>query len=221
MATTIVTGDQYREIDRKFNEIKRQLNQNEGYPFSFELLRQSLQNITEGKFDGNIIDPRYEALEPFVIIVPNDYVHKNRLSTFEKKYKKEFYFYNDAITDKNFSNPSVVLKSGRKLLVKPFAIKPGKRITSEDNLTLIKSQNGIFTGAQGASLVYELAKDKLLKGKWYISFDKKDRLWKDAVGYHGVPFVHRNSVGGFEFNLGYFEGGWDGGYCVLCFCDCE
>ena len=42
---TIVTGDQYREIDGKLFEIKRQLRQKEGYPFSPVYLDRALQAI--------------------------------------------------------------------------------------------------------------------------------------------------------------------------------
>ena len=45
-----VTGDQYYELDGQLSEIKRQLRQLNGYSFSIETLKVSLQNIIEGKF---------------------------------------------------------------------------------------------------------------------------------------------------------------------------
>ena len=45
-----VTGRQYMELDGQLHEIKRQLRQKSGYPFSPEQLGQALQNIIEGKF---------------------------------------------------------------------------------------------------------------------------------------------------------------------------
>lgn len=49
MATLyVVTGDQYRIIDRRMREIKRQLDQNEGSPFNPEWVAKELQQIVEG-----------------------------------------------------------------------------------------------------------------------------------------------------------------------------
>jgi hypothetical protein len=48
MATHVVTGDQYREVDRRMNEIKRQLNQPGGSPLDPDLVARRLQLIIEG-----------------------------------------------------------------------------------------------------------------------------------------------------------------------------
>lgn len=40
------------ELQLKFNEFYRQINQNNGYPFDFDKLMSHLQDGTEGKFDG-------------------------------------------------------------------------------------------------------------------------------------------------------------------------
>ena len=56
---TIVTGDQYREIDGKLFEIKRQLRQKEGYPFSPVYLDRALQAIVEGCFEA--VDDRFPS----------------------------------------------------------------------------------------------------------------------------------------------------------------
>jgi hypothetical protein len=44
----VVTGDQYRQIDRRILEIKRQLNQDGGSPLDPEYVSRSLQLIVEG-----------------------------------------------------------------------------------------------------------------------------------------------------------------------------
>jgi hypothetical protein len=49
---TIVAGDMYRDLDGQLFEIKRQLRQPNGYPFSPELLKSSLQRIIEGEFNA-------------------------------------------------------------------------------------------------------------------------------------------------------------------------
>lgn len=48
MATYVVTGDQYRMIDRRMREIKRQLDQDGGSPLDPEWVAVELQRIVEG-----------------------------------------------------------------------------------------------------------------------------------------------------------------------------
>lgn len=53
----VVTGDQYRIIDRKMREIKRQLDQKSGSPLNPEKVAKALQNlqtIIEGKKPDNV-----------------------------------------------------------------------------------------------------------------------------------------------------------------------
>src|SRR5947209_1087242 len=47
MATYVVSGDQYREVDRRMNEIKRQLNQPGGSPLDPDTVARMLQLIME------------------------------------------------------------------------------------------------------------------------------------------------------------------------------
>jgi hypothetical protein len=46
----LVTGEQYYELDGQLGEIKRQLRQLSGYPFSVDGLRVALQDVIEGHF---------------------------------------------------------------------------------------------------------------------------------------------------------------------------
>ena len=164
-------------------------------------------------------DDRFEFIKEFKFIVPTDYDHVTQLATFSEKYKKGFYSYSENITDINFAKATNKLVPGKIYTVKIFGIK--QTIQSQDGLDLIASQKGILVGAQGASLVYQLAKDELPKGKWYVSFDEKDSLWVDSDGDHRVPRVNHHLDGDFLFGLGYFEYEWDPAHCVLCFCDSE
>lgn len=156
-----------------------------------------------------------------IITVPSDYVHGTRLGTFMKENRKKFYGVNDNITDKNFPNPTRILKPGDRLHVRAYQqIVPGTT-TSEERLAFLATQKAIHTGAQGASLVFEQKRDQLPKGRWYASFDEPNRLWKDAGGRHGVPRVDADSDGDFNWSLGCFERVWDGSHAFLCFCDVE
>lgn len=156
-----------------------------------------------------------------IITVPEDYVHEKRLTTFGEQNRKKFYYYNDEITDKNFPNPTRVLKSGDKLRVRAFKQVVSGTTTSEERMAFMATQRAIHTGTQGASLVFEQKRDQLPKDKWYVSFDEPDRLWKDADGSHRVPYVSCYSDGGFRFRLGFFEDVWFDDYAFLCFCDVE
>ena len=145
------------------------------------------------------------------------------LDPFRAKYQndeiKSFYYYNNGITDVNFPNPSRILKSGDRLWVCAFhQVAPGTT-TSKERLAFLKTQNAVFTGAQGAALVWEQKRYLLPRGKWYTSFDERERLWKDADGSHRVPYLNADSDGDFHFNLGNFESAWSGNRAFLCFRD--
>jgi hypothetical protein len=154
------------------------------------------------------------------IIVPADFDQVNWLSKFTKKNRKKFYYFNEDITDANFSNPSRILKPGDKLHVRIFKQIVSGTTTSEERLAFLATQKAVFTGAQGASLVFEQKRDQLPKGKWYTSFDEKDRLLF-VGGYRRVPDVGADSDGDFNFDLGFFEYMWDDDCAFLCFCDVE
>src|SRR3989338_8496122 len=62
MATHVVTGDQYRVIDRRMGEIKRQLNQDGGSPLDPEFIARVLQTL---------IEQREVIIESDTVVVPN------------------------------------------------------------------------------------------------------------------------------------------------------
>jgi hypothetical protein len=166
-----------------------------------------------------LVDNRFELITSFEVTVPTSYVHATQLDSFRATHQseknKEFYYYNPALTDANFAK-TPVLAPGKKFLVKAFQIKGV--VTSDDCLAQLRRVKATLTGAQGASLAYEQAKDKLPISRWSLSFDEKDNL-PFVGGCHGVPSVRRGSGGGFGFRLDVFEGGWDGGCVLLAFCD--
>lgn len=154
-----------------------------------------------------------------VVTVPEDYDHATALATFGKQNGKKLAYYNPAITDQNFSDPTRILKPGDKLRVCAFKQTVNGTTTSEERMNFLRRQGAIFVGAQGASLVFDQKRDQLPKGLWYASFDEKDRLWTDADGCHGVPCVYAFSHGDFDFGLGYFEDVWYDSDSFLCFRD--
>jgi len=153
-----------------------------------------------------------------VISVPDDYDHSTQLASFATKYRHLFYYYNDSITDENFGSPTTKLVRGQKLHVGGFKqVVPGT-MTSEERMAFLASHNAIHTGAQGASLVFELLREKLPKGYWYTSFDEKAALWSDSAG-HGVPILDAHSVDAFGLRLGRFHNRWRDVDITLCFSD--
>lgn len=197
------TKDESQEILKKGNLI-----QNETKVFLTALLKKYA-----------IIDKRFGVPIEFNLTVPADYNHDKQIDTSAQKAKgeKTTYYYNDDLNSKNFTKATRKLEPGKTYNVKIIPILEG--VTSEDCLTILSRYNAILVGGQGATLVYDVAKDKLPKGKWAVSFDEKKALWKDAGGYRRVPGVIAHSDGDFKFGLGYFEGDWDGDGVLLCFCD--
>ena len=163
----------------------------------------------------------FTLMSEFAVTVPADYKHANQLDSFLKKIRKSknVYGYNENITDANFAKVTTQLVPGKTYKVKIFGING--RVTSADCLVHYRSQKAIFTGAQGASLVWEQKKEEFRKGKWTASFDEKEALWKDTGGYHGVPGVFCDSIGdhNFPFELSAFEFDWYSFNCLLCFCE--
>ncbi|MDP3962858.1 MAG: hypothetical protein Q8Q03_03265 [bacterium] len=154
------------------------------------------------------------------VIIPKDYDHSTRLTSFHEKNRKKFYGYNSDITDENFAKVSHQLIPGKTYDVKIFGITSGEVVSSEECLIKYQAEKAYYVGAQGSSIIFEQKREELPKGKWYASFDEKDRL-PFAGGYHRVPLVGARSDGGFDFDLGYFEDAWLGRHCLLCFCDEE
>ena len=158
-------------------------------------------------------------LAEFDLTVPSDYDHEKQIDQSGKKARKEktTYYYNNALTSKNFAKATNKLEPSKTYSVKIFPILSA--ISSEDCLAFLRKQRAILVGAQGMMLVYDLHKDQFPKGKWSVSFDEKEALWTDAGGRLRVPFVCAYADGDFSFDLDSFVGAWGADYCLVCFCD--
>ena len=154
-----------------------------------------------------------------VVTVPDDYVHDRQLAVFRKKHRKKFWHHSSDITDRNFPNPSRILKPGDRLHVRAFEqVVPGVT-TSEEHMAFLAGEDAIYAGAQGITVVFDQKRDQLPKGRWYASFDEKSRLWENGGDYHGVPCLVALVRGGFDLDLAAFGHGWDVTCSFLCFCD--
>ncbi len=165
-----------------------------------------------------VLDKRFGIMKEFDLIIPHNYTHITRLTDFKGRFEKEFYLYNNDITDENFKNPSSILQPDKKLKIKLVRLcAMHQPVTSEDCIRVLKNQRALLTGAQGISLLYEISKDQLPKGKWYVSFDEKERLWGD--GFHKVPYLYPYLDNAWKFDLGSFERDWYDDLVLVAFCD--
>jgi hypothetical protein len=162
---------------------------------------------------------KFTLLEDFgVIVVPEEYDHATYLTSFEKQNRGKFWYYDKDITDTNFSNPSRILKAGDRLQVKAFKqIVPGETLSAE-RIVFLHMQNAVYTGAQGAGLVFEQRCVKLQKGMRYVSFDKV-RLCEDVDLGRRVPVVVAKPEGDFRFDLESLGRSWNRKDAFLCFCE--
>jgi hypothetical protein len=169
-----------------------------------------------------ISDKRFgPAVREFKLTVPGDYDDPTQIDQFGKKARalKTTHYYNNALTSQNFANATNKLQPGKTYTVKIFPIL--SQVSSEDSLAFLRKQKAILVGGQGLTLAQELKGEEFPKGKWTVSFDEKEALWKDSDGHHGVPFVFARTDGDFLFVLGSFENDWYEDLCLLCFCDDE
>ena len=165
---------------------------------------------------------KFYVIAEFFITVPLDYDPKKHLKNFAKKYRKDFFGYNDNITDqKEYSNPSHEFIPGKRYKVIIWGINKGMIATNVECLQLLSDNNVLLTSAPGLSVVHQQAKEMLPKGKWIFSYDNENKLWKDAHGHHRVPYIYRYSDGDYHFYLRSFEDDRGGSDCLMGFCDCE
>ncbi len=191
----------------------------EGWNRNQKALKEALARVLLPE-EVTVTDDRFKLLNSFEFMVSENYVHETQIASFNKKNRKDFYYYNDNITDKNFARVGTKLVPGRTYTVKIFQIL--KSVSSEKILEFLDAQEGnCFVGAQGLAALWEDNKEIFPIGKWTIAIDRKDNLWIDAGGNRGVPDVNRYSGGDWDFRLDRFDGDWDTGDCVLCVCDLE
>lgn len=158
-----------------------------------------------------------------IITVPDDYNHASRLTTFAAQNREKFTRYDEIISDANFPNPSRILKPGDKLWARVFQVTTSFAFaTSAECMSFLASKKAIYTGAQGASLVFEQKRGQLRENTLYLSFDEPDRLYHHDTDYYCLLMVGVNqySSGDFMFRILNLANDWAGGRsCILCFCD--
>ncbi len=156
-----------------------------------------------------------------ITTVHADYEHGNQLKKFFEQNSDKLFNINYEITDKNFPNPTRVLRPGDRLRIRAFKQVVGGSTTTEERVDFLRKEKAVFIGAQGASLVFERKCNQLPKCKQYTSFDEKDRLWIDDAGVHRLPNIDCCSNGDFMLRLGDFEQSNRSDVALLCFTEVE
>jgi len=158
------------------------------------------------------------VIKEFEITIPNNYDHDSQIDIFVKKekFEKIDFFCSKYFTSRNFAKATNKLIPGKTYKVKIVPIL--KKVESEDCIAFLRRQNAILVGGQGLTLVCDLAKDQLPKGKLIISFDEKDALWEDFYHSHMVPSMYSGLDNDLYFKLHYFGLSLRAGNYLLCVC---
>ncbi len=151
-----------------------------------------------------------------VITVPPDYEHETQLSSFHTKYSKLCRI-REGFTDEKFATVSHKLKPNEQLHVRAYA-----GIHLDKCLPVIRTLQGVHTGAQGLTLVWELKQDMLPYLWAYASFDEKDHLAIDRKAQATVrgqnlaqgeewytleiPYLYRRLKDNNQFVIGHNDG---------------
>jgi hypothetical protein len=91
-----------------------------------------------------------------------------------------------------------------------------KPFSAQEAMDEIKKQGCRPANAHELVLWKDAHGSELKDSEWCLAFGE---TWRDSYGYLRVPFVRRLSDGDWRLHLGFFGIDWDGGHCLLCFCD--
>lgn len=136
-------------------------------------------------------------------------VTKEKLEDIIKR--TEYYYVNSDLNSKNFPIPDTIQTENWKL------IRMDTSFTSQEALDKIKTEGCRPANAYELALWSESHRQELDKSKWEYAI-ALGQLWYGG-GDRRVPCVGAYSVCDFGFSLGRFGLDWDGGGCLLCFCD--
>jgi hypothetical protein len=138
-----------------------------------------------------------------ILTVPQGHRHDGHLGAFRREQESKFFHFDGAVTDKNFPQPSTILRPRDKFWVLAFRHSGEEKLTAEDRMEFLKRQEGnVFVGPQGASLIFEQRALELPRGHWYASLDEPENCWDDE-GFRGFGYLVAHADGDFEFNVGY------------------
>lgn len=161
--------------------------------------------------------PKYEKEKPkFKVLIdlgifslPDNYVDKNCMAIFRKKYHKEVSI-SGLFSDENMKESSgIKLKPGDRfhVLIYKF-VSPCILISSDDIRSFLQQNSAFLLDAKGIAIVYDQKKDLIPKnGDYYYSFGKSCYLpsWlnfqgnKFVISYQSIDNDHEQGTVFFAF----------------------
>lgn len=172
----------------------------------------------KNKPEKDVEDKRFELLNTIKLAVPGNYDHNHQLALFKEKNIDNFGGYNGCITDDHFSKVSHHLVPGETCLIKIFGLN--QKLKTNECMAFLRSQNVLFVGAQGLSLLRELRPEIFPRVKWMVSLDEYVSLWNEPGGSQPphVPMMGVSESGSWIFQLSTYSNDWGSDSCLLCFC---
>ncbi len=162
----------------------------------------------------------FPLITKFRVVVPQDYCEEQYIDKFGEKHRRNFRHYKEWLTSNNFPRPSTRLIPGKTYGVALFGIT--RVVTTEQCIAHYDAVKALYTGVHGNALTYEQRWDVFPRGKYLISFDKKETSLKqehytESQGYrYWVSFIHKGPSGP-DFWVNCREGAWHWDYCLVCF----
>jgi hypothetical protein len=139
-----------------------------------------------------------------IVTVPSGYEHYRTLKSFREKYMDMFKNFDDRITDANFQNPSCLLHPGDRLHVRVYRqVGLHATTTAKERMSFLEGEGAVYTGAQGAALVFEQKRDLLPKGYFFSSLDVRERLFNEEHEHVYMPVLSAGES--FCFFVGFFN----------------
>ena len=174
--------------------------------------------------DTSSIRAKFGPVEKeFYVTLPEKPILKGKttgkqLESFIKSHTKSADFHY-ALTKENFPNATDKLVAGTTYIIRMI---PLLGATGDDCLAYINTTHGLFIGTQAFAVIEEFASDQIPTGVYFISFDKKENLWrdKDLPTMTRVPGITRMHDGKWDFGLGVYESqnlGVGTGSYLICF----
>lgn len=184
MATKhVVNGDQYRIIDRKMREIKRQLDQNEGSPLNPDVVSRALQEVIDGYYLRYLM-PDYPVIVDYDLSLV-DMIGAGNYSSVESD-----------ITAEHFP---IEGKGRRKVNLK--LVHFNMSITKEEVLEGIKKQS-LRPGRIEELLAFGTAYPEI--HSWFPVLCPGS-VYVDQKGRHLAPVLDPQGVDPYRLGLFYFD----------------